>query len=52
MGTTTAGIESLRATAAALEDQVDRFRLDIPPSDFAHERISPHPGVASYPTLV
>jgi methyl-accepting chemotaxis protein len=51
MGTTTAGIESLRATAAALEDQVDRFRLDIPHSGFAPKRISPHPGVAPYPTL-
>ncbi len=30
MATTTAGIESLRATAAALKDQVERFRLDIP----------------------
>ena len=30
MATTTAGIESLRATAAALESQVERFRLDIP----------------------
>jgi methyl-accepting chemotaxis protein len=30
MATTTAGIESLRAIAATLESQVERFRLDIP----------------------
>jgi methyl-accepting chemotaxis protein len=45
MTTTTAGIESLRATAAALEDQVDSFLLDVPQAGFASERISPHPGV-------
>ena len=31
MATTTTGIESLRATANALENQVDRFLLDLPP---------------------
>jgi methyl-accepting chemotaxis protein len=30
MATTTAGIENLRATAATLESQVERFRLNIP----------------------
>ena len=30
VATTTTGIESLRATAAALESQVERFRLDLP----------------------
>ena len=32
MATTTAGIESLRVTAAALERQVERFRIVAPPS--------------------
>lgn len=31
MATTTAGIESLRATAATLESQVERFRIDASP---------------------
>jgi len=35
MATTTAGIESLRATADALASQVERFRLDAPPSGYA-----------------
>jgi methyl-accepting chemotaxis protein len=30
MATTTAGIETLRATAAALETQVERFRFSAP----------------------
>jgi methyl-accepting chemotaxis protein len=30
VATTTTGIESLRATAATLESQVERFRLDVP----------------------
>src|SRR6266702_1260200 len=51
MVTTTAGIESLRATAAALEEQVDRFRLEIPQSRFTPEHSSHRPGVAPSPTL-
>lgn len=51
MATTTAGIESLRATAAALENQVDRFQLDVLPQGFAPQRRSPHPGATPYPTL-
>jgi methyl-accepting chemotaxis protein len=45
MATTTAGIESLRATANALERQVDRFRLDrphaAPHADFEARLASP-----------
>jgi len=41
MATTTTGIESLRATANALENQVDRFLLDLPPADFEARRASP-----------
>jgi methyl-accepting chemotaxis protein len=41
MATTTAGIEGLRATANALENQVDRFLLDLPHADFEARRASP-----------
>jgi methyl-accepting chemotaxis protein len=41
MATTTAGIESLRATAAALERQVDRFRIHAPQPTFEARRASP-----------
>jgi methyl-accepting chemotaxis protein len=41
MATTTAGIESLRATAVALERQVDRFRLRAPQPTFEARRASP-----------
>ena len=48
MATTTAGIESLRATANALERQVDRFRLHAPRSLRAGRsplRTPPHPPI-------
>jgi len=53
MTTTTAGIEGLRATAAALESQVDRFRLTAPPTPATSRRPSPNPRVPSIsqPTL-
>jgi methyl-accepting chemotaxis protein len=38
MATTTAGIEGLRATASALEHQVERFRLQSPQSAFEARR--------------
>jgi methyl-accepting chemotaxis protein len=41
MATTTAGIEGLRATAAALERQVDRFRIHAPQPTFEARRASP-----------
>jgi methyl-accepting chemotaxis protein len=41
MTTTTAGIEGLRATAAALEGQVDRFRLHTPQSAFVERQNPP-----------
>jgi methyl-accepting chemotaxis protein len=41
MATTTAGIDSLRATAAALERQVERFRLTLPQPRLALKRASP-----------
>jgi methyl-accepting chemotaxis protein len=41
MATTTSGIESLRATANALERQVDRFRLQDPQSAFEARRTPP-----------
>jgi len=44
MATTTSGIESLRATANALERQVDRFRLQAPQAAFETRRSpSTHP---------
>ena len=53
MATTTAGIEGLRATASALEHQVDRFRLNTPqpPAVTAKlvsptHRALPHPSTA------
>ena len=53
MATTTAGIEGLRATASALEHQVDRFRLNTPQppavtAKFAPptHRALPHPTTA------
>jgi methyl-accepting chemotaxis protein len=53
MATTAAGIEGLRATAATLERQVERFRLDPTyQTEFALERPSPRPRTARYPTLV
>jgi methyl-accepting chemotaxis protein len=50
MATTTAGIESLRATANALELQVDRFRLDLPDTVLVAERASPTRRVLPHPT--
>jgi methyl-accepting chemotaxis protein len=41
MATTTTGIESLRATAAALQSQVERFRIDLP-SERVSESASQH----------
>jgi methyl-accepting chemotaxis protein len=41
MATTTAGIEDLRVTANALENQVDRFLLDLPQADFEARRTPP-----------
>lgn len=52
MATTTAGIEGLRATATALERQVDRFRLNAPQRTFSANcspsthRALPHPSTA------
>ncbi|MDP9052138.1 MAG: methyl-accepting chemotaxis protein [Acidobacteriota bacterium] len=52
MATTTDGIESLRATAAALESQVKHFRLELSPIDInpardpLEPRPLPHPGFA------
>ena len=50
MSTTNAGIDSLRATAAALESQVERFRLteDQPPA--TPRRVSPMPRTTLDPT--
>jgi len=53
MATTTAGIESLRATATALEHQVDRFRLPAPQPPAVAAKLAspthralPHPSTA------
>jgi methyl-accepting chemotaxis protein len=46
MSTTTAGIEGLRATAAALESQVERFRITAPRAPVTTRRAptrTPHP---------
>jgi methyl-accepting chemotaxis protein len=51
MATTTAGIESLRATAAALERQVDRFRLRAPQPTFEARRASPARRALPHPTI-
>jgi len=50
MATTTAGIESLRATANALENQVDRFLLDLPQADFEARRATPAQRAHSHPS--
>jgi methyl-accepting chemotaxis protein len=50
MATTTAGIEGLRATANALENQVDRFRLDLPQTAFEASRSSPAQRALSRPS--
>jgi methyl-accepting chemotaxis protein len=50
MATTTAGIETLRVTAATLERQVERFRLDTPQHAFAMDRTASNHGAAPYPT--
>ncbi|MGA2438959.1 MAG: methyl-accepting chemotaxis protein, partial [Acidobacteriaceae bacterium] len=51
MATTTAGIESLRTTATALEHQVDRFRLHAPqPPAFTAKLASPTPRALPHPT--
>ena len=50
MTTTTAGIEGLRATAAALESQVDRFRLTTPPTPAAPRRPTPIPRAVPRPS--
>ena len=53
MATTTAGIESLRTTATALEHQVDRFRLHAPqPPAFTAKLASPTPRALPHPTTV
>jgi methyl-accepting chemotaxis protein len=52
MATTTHGIESLRATAAALESQVERFRLDLPQPEFTSPRISPQPRTLPHPNFI
>jgi len=49
MATTTAGIEGLRATANALEHQVDRFLLDLPHAAFETRRASPAQRALSRP---
>ena len=52
MVTTASGIESLRATVAALESQLDKFRLDIPrpmpapPRALTTTRVLPYPRIA------
>jgi methyl-accepting chemotaxis protein len=52
IATTAAGIEALRLTAATLESQVERFRLDTPPTElFTDDSYSgpnriPHPAFA------
>jgi methyl-accepting chemotaxis protein len=50
MSTTTAGIESLRATAAALESQVERFLLDAPQMPTPPHRPTPAPRTFPHPT--
>ena len=53
MATTTAGIEGLRATATALERQVDRFRLNTPqPPAFTAKLASPTHRALPHPTIV
>jgi methyl-accepting chemotaxis protein len=52
MATTTAGIESLRITAATLERQVERFHLEAPQTAFSAESNPPYPGAVPYPTTV
>ena len=51
MTTTTAGIESLRVTAAALESHVERFRLAAPDSNRSSARPSPHAHAISRPSI-
>ena len=50
MATTTAGIEGLRATATALEHQVDRFLLNTPPSAYVANRSTPTHRALPHPT--
>jgi methyl-accepting chemotaxis protein len=50
MATTTAGIESLRATASALERQVDRFLLNAPHSAYVANRSTPTHRALPHPT--
>ena len=49
MATTTAGIESLRVTAAALENQVDRFHLETSATVFTPRRTPPTPNALPHP---
>jgi methyl-accepting chemotaxis protein len=51
MATTTAGIDSLRATAAALERQVERFHLNLPQSRLAPQRASPKTRALTHDSL-
>jgi methyl-accepting chemotaxis protein len=51
MATTTAGIESLRATAHELEHQIERFRFEPPQTGFAAKRIAANPARVPHPTL-
>jgi methyl-accepting chemotaxis protein len=52
MATTTAGIEGLRATAAALERQVDRFRIHALQPTFEARRASPARRALPHHTIV
>jgi methyl-accepting chemotaxis protein len=51
MSTTTAGIEGLRATAAALESQVERFHIDTPKPPTAPRRPTPNSRTIPQPAL-
>jgi hypothetical protein len=49
MSTTTAGIEGLRATAAALESQVERFRLRAAKPSTTLRRAATRPRTVPHP---
>jgi methyl-accepting chemotaxis protein len=49
MVTTTTGIESLSDTAATLESQVERFRLDLPQPRFTSGRTEPARTLSHFP---
>jgi methyl-accepting chemotaxis protein len=50
MATTTAGIESLRATAGALQRQVERFHFSTSQAAFTTRRASLNPSTVPHPT--